>query len=151
MRARFVRFQGLLGGPNAVVDALDAGVRAREERLDQRPAKQRVHAAAFPAETAQHIVEIQLDHLRTRLADRRITLDITDAAMASLAEAGFDPAYGARPLKRVIQRELGDQAAMLILEGRAHEGSTIRVDVAGEDRDTGTASLQLSVVDFTES
>jgi ATP-dependent Clp protease ATP-binding subunit ClpB len=97
----------------------------------------------------RHIVEIQLEHLRTRLADRRITLDVTDAAMDALADAGFDPAFGARPLKRVIQRELGDQAAMLILEGRAHEGSTIRVDVtggAGED-----ASLQLSVVDFTES
>jgi ATP-dependent Clp protease ATP-binding subunit ClpB len=77
----------------------------------------------------QHIVGIQMSHLRRRLADRRIDLAVTDAAMAALAAEGFDPAFGARPLKRVIQRELGDRAAVLILEGRAHEGATIRVDV----------------------
>ena len=76
----------------------------------------------------QHIVGIQLSLLRRRLADRRIDLEVTDAAMAALAHEGFDPAFGARPLKRVIQRELGDRAAVLILEGRVPEGSTIRVD-----------------------
>jgi ATP-dependent Clp protease ATP-binding subunit ClpB len=81
----------------------------------------------------QHIVAIQLAHLRRRLADRRIELEVTDAAMAALAAEGFDPAFGARPLKRVIQRELGDRAAVMILEGRAHEGSTLRVDVTGGD------------------
>ena len=81
----------------------------------------------------QHIVTIQLSHLRRRLADRRIDLEVTDAATAALASEGFDPAFGARPLKRVIQRELGDRAAVLILEGRAHEGATIRVDAVEVD------------------
>jgi ATP-dependent Clp protease ATP-binding subunit ClpB len=81
----------------------------------------------------RYIVGIQLSHLRRRLADRRIELEVTDAAMAELASEGFDPAFGARPLKRVIQRELGDRAAVLILEGRAPEGSTIRVDATEGD------------------
>ncbi|MEY2958204.1 MAG: chaperone protein ClpB [Actinomycetota bacterium] len=80
-----------------------------------------------------HIVSIQLAHLRERLAERRIALDVTDTAMALLAAEGFDPVFGARPLKRVIQREIGDRAAILVLEGRVHDGSTIRVDVDGDD------------------
>ncbi len=107
---------------------------------------------ALTQDDLRHIVDIQLEHLRRRLADRRIDLDVTDAAMAALAEAGFDPAFGARPLKRVIQREIGDQAAVLILEGQAREGSTIRVDAdpAEADADAGHA-LRLEVVDFAES
>ena len=62
----------------------------------------------------------------TRLAERRITLTVTDAAMALLAREGYDPAFGARPLKRVIQREIGDRAAVLILEGQVHEGGIDR-------------------------
>ena len=76
------------------------------------------------------IVEIQIGHLRDRLVDRRITLDVTDEAMAWLADAGFDPAYGARPLKRLIQREIGDRAALLLLEHGKNDGDTIAVDVA---------------------
>jgi ATP-dependent Clp protease ATP-binding subunit ClpB len=72
------------------------------------------------------IVEIQLAHLRDRLADRRIALDVTPAATALLAHEGYDPAFGARPLKRVIQRELGDRAAILVLEGKGR-GDTIVV------------------------
>jgi ATP-dependent Clp protease ATP-binding subunit ClpB len=75
------------------------------------------------------IVDIQLDKLVRRLADRRIEMSITPSARALLAHEGFDPAFGARPLKRVIQRELGDRAAVLILEGKAGEGDTITVDV----------------------
>ena len=75
------------------------------------------------------IVGIQLTQLRNRMADRRITLDVTDAAMAHLAHEGYDPVFGARPLKRVIQREISDRAAILILEGRVGEGDTVRVDV----------------------
>ncbi len=74
------------------------------------------------------IVGIQLEHLRNRMAERRITLAVTDAGMERLAHEGYDPAYGARPLKRVIQREIGDRAAVLILEGKVAEGDTIRVD-----------------------
>jgi ATP-dependent Clp protease ATP-binding subunit ClpB len=76
------------------------------------------------------IVEIQLAHLRERLADRRIALEVTPAATALLAHEGYDPAFGARPLKRVIQRELGDRAAMLVLEGKVGEGDTLMVDAA---------------------
>ena len=76
------------------------------------------------------IVEIQLQALRRRLAERRIELEVTPAAMAHLATEGFDPAFGARPLKRVIQREIGDRAAVLILEGKIGEDGAISVDVA---------------------
>jgi ATP-dependent Clp protease ATP-binding subunit ClpB len=79
----------------------------------------------------ERIVGIQLGHLRKRLADRRIDLDIDDGAMAQLAREGFDPAFGARPLKRVIQREIGDKASLLILGGEVAEGGSIVVR-AGE-------------------
>ncbi|HSL73063.1 MAG TPA: AAA family ATPase [Ilumatobacteraceae bacterium] len=80
----------------------------------------------------EHIVTIQLEGLRKRLADRRIDLDVDAEAMAQLAREGFDPAFGARPLKRVIQREIGDQASMLILGGQVTDGGTIAVR-AGDD------------------
>ena len=76
----------------------------------------------------EKIVSIQLDTWRRRLAERRIELDISDAAMAHLAREGFDPAFGARPLKRIIQREIGDQAALLLLEGKVTDGGAIHVD-----------------------
>jgi ATP-dependent Clp protease ATP-binding subunit ClpB len=79
------------------------------------------------------IVDIQLDRWRQRLADRRIELDISPAAMSHLAREGFDPAFGARPLKRIIQREIGDPAAMLLLEGKVGDGGTIHVDAAADD------------------
>ena len=75
------------------------------------------------------IVDIQLDRLRRRLDDRRIELSLTEAARTRLANEGFDPDYGARPLKRVIQRELGDRLAMAILEGTVIEHSSVTVDV----------------------
>ncbi len=80
----------------------------------------------------EKIVEIQLDRWRKRLAERRIELEVTPAARAHLAREGFDPAFGARPLKRIIQREIGDQAALLLLEGKVTDGGTIHVD-AGAD------------------
>jgi ATP-dependent Clp protease ATP-binding subunit ClpB len=73
------------------------------------------------------IVEIQLTHLRKLLADRKITLDLDQAAKAWLADKGYDPVYGARPLKRVIQRELQNPLATQILEGRIPDGSTVHV------------------------
>ena len=75
-----------------------------------------------------HIVEIQLRGLRDRLAARRIDLEVTDAATATLAHQGYDPSFGARPLKRVIQRELADKLAMLLLDGKIGEGDTVTVD-----------------------
>ena len=75
---------------------------------------------------------IQLEKLRERLLARRITLEVTPAAVALLAAVGFDPDFGARPLKRVIQREIGDRASVLILEGKVGEDSAIVVDAVGD-------------------
>jgi ATP-dependent Clp protease ATP-binding subunit ClpB len=76
------------------------------------------------------IVEIQLGELRHRLEERRIGLEVSPEASALLAERGYDPDFGARPLKRVIQRELGDVLALALLEGRYPEGSTVHVGMA---------------------
>jgi len=78
------------------------------------------------------IVEIQLESLVKRLEDRRITLQVTPAARVALASRGFDEAFGARPLKRLIQREIADKAAVLILEGKVGEDGAIKVDVDGD-------------------
>jgi ATP-dependent Clp protease ATP-binding subunit ClpB len=80
-------------------------------------------------EDLSDIVRIQLGHLRARLAERRITLEVTDDAAAKLAHDGYDPAFGARPLKRLIQKEVGDRLALAILEGRVAEGETVTLDV----------------------
>jgi ATP-dependent Clp protease ATP-binding subunit ClpB len=74
------------------------------------------------------IVSIQLGGLRSRLAERRLSLTVTEAAEQLLAKAGFDPDFGARPLRRVIQREVEDPLALALLEGRYPEGSTVIVD-----------------------
>jgi len=76
------------------------------------------------------IVELQLRRLRERLAERRIELEVSDAAKELLAEEGWDPAYGARPLKRAIQRLLENPLALRLLEGEFAEGDTVRVDAA---------------------
>ena len=74
------------------------------------------------------IVEIQLQRLQALLEDRKISLAITDAAKRWLADAGYDPVYGARPLKRTIQKSLQDPLARLILEGRIRDGDVVQVD-----------------------
>jgi len=78
------------------------------------------------------IVIIQIEHLRKRLADRRIDLEVSEAALVQLADQGYDEAFGARPLKRVIQRQLGDRVAMAILEGQVGEGGSVTVDAQGD-------------------
>jgi ATP-dependent Clp protease ATP-binding subunit ClpB len=78
------------------------------------------------------IVEIQLDGLRKRLADRRITLEVTDAAKTHLARVGYDPVFGARPLKRTIQREVETPVARLIVAGKLRDGGRVTVEVAGD-------------------
>jgi ATP-dependent Clp protease ATP-binding subunit ClpB len=80
-------------------------------------------------EQLAEIVELQLGRLRERLAQRGISLEVTDAAKELLAEEGWDPAYGARPLKRAIQRLLENPLARDLLEGRFAEGDVVRVDV----------------------
>ena len=79
-------------------------------------------------EQIAEIVELQLGRLRERLAERRIELELSSAAKEALAEAGWDPAYGARPLKRAIQRLVENPLALRLLEGDFADGDTIRVD-----------------------
>jgi ATP-dependent Clp protease ATP-binding subunit ClpB len=83
---------------------------------------------ALTKEQLAEIVELQLARLRMRLAERRIELDVTDAAKELLAEEGWDPAYGARPLKRAIQRLVENPLALELLEGRFAEGDIVQVD-----------------------
>ncbi|MFA5787068.1 MAG: hypothetical protein WDA71_08845 [Actinomycetota bacterium] len=83
-------------------------------------------------EQLAHIVDIQVDLLRKRLADRHLQIVLSDAAKAYLADKGFDPAYGARPLKRLIQREIQDRLAMKLLKGEITEGDTVEVDAGPE-------------------
>ena len=77
------------------------------------------------------IVDIQVANVSARLTDRRITLDVTDSAREWLANVGYDPAYGARPLRRLVQTEVGDQLARMLLAGKVHDGDTVLVDQTG--------------------
>jgi ATP-dependent Clp protease ATP-binding subunit ClpB len=88
-----------------------------------------VRFSALELTDLERIVDIQLGGLAARLSERRLGLDVTAAARARIAELGHDPAFGARPLKRVIQRELGDRIALAVLEGTFGEGATVQVDV----------------------
>jgi ATP-dependent Clp protease ATP-binding subunit ClpB len=78
------------------------------------------------------IVDIQLSRLMKLLADRKITLQVDDAAKEWLGKKGYDPAYGARPLKRAIQKYVQDPLAELLLEGKIHDGETVKIS-AGKD------------------
>jgi len=80
----------------------------------------------------RQIVQLQTNRLTQRLADRKMSLRLSEAALDFLAEVGYDPVYGARPLKRAIQRELETQIAKSILRGEFHDGDTIFVDVENE-------------------
>ncbi|MFC0314733.1 ATP-dependent chaperone ClpB [Gordonia phosphorivorans] len=84
------------------------------------------------------IVDIQLKNLADRLAQRRLTLDVTDAAKEWLGERGYDPLYGARPLRRLVQQAIGDQLAKALLAGEIRDGDTVHVDV-----DEATDSLKV--------
>ena len=77
------------------------------------------------------IVDIQVAGVAQRLTDRRITLDVTAAAREWLSNTGYDPAYGARPLRRLVQTEVGDQLARMLLAGKVHDGDTVLVDQTG--------------------
>jgi len=79
-------------------------------------------------EQLAEIVELQLRRLEARLAERGIRIEVTDAAREHLAEAGWDPAYGARPLKRAIQRLVENPLALRLLDGELADGDTVRVD-----------------------
>lgn len=108
---------------------------------------------ALSVEELSRIVDLHVAELGRRLHERRLTLDVTDAAKEWLAISGFDPAYGARPLRRLVQREIGDRLARSILAGDISDGDTVLVDTAdaGElssddvDALTGALSSGLSV------
>jgi len=98
---------------------------------------------ALTKEDIKQIVDIQIGHLERLLAERHIGITLSEQAKAFLAERGYDPVFGARPLKRAIQRELQDTLALAILEGQVREGETVYVDVAPEgDRLTFSAEVQ---------
>lgn len=77
-----------------------------------------------------HIVDIQLEQLAKRLEQRRLTLEVSQPAKKWLSERGFDPQYGARPLRRLIQQAIGDQLAKLLLAGEVHDGDVVPVNVS---------------------
>ncbi|MGW0310611.1 ATP-dependent chaperone ClpB [Streptomyces flavidovirens] len=95
--------------------------------------------SALSGDELAHIAELQIARLAQRLADRRLTLDITPAALAWLADKGNDPAYGARPLRRLIQTAIGDRLAKEILAGEVTDGDTVRVDRVGDGLTVGAA------------
>lgn len=87
--------------------------------------------ALNPEELVQ-IVDIQLAQLQKRLAQRRLTLEVSAPAKTWLAERGFDPLYGARPLRRLVQQSIGDQLAKMLLAGEVHDGDTVSVDISAD-------------------
>ena len=98
-------------------------------------------------EDLSRIVDLQIAAMQERLAERRLTLEITPAASEWLALEGYDPAYGARPLRRLVQREIGDRLAKEILGGVVHDGDTIRVDrPADGDADPAAGGLVITPV-----
>ena len=96
--------------------------------------------SALSGDELAHIAGLQIDRLAKRLADRRLTLDVTPAALAWLAEEGNDPAYGARPLRRLIQTAIGDRLAKKIIAGEITDGDTVRVDRQGDGLTVGAAA-----------
>ncbi|WP_439902328.1 ATP-dependent Clp protease ATP-binding subunit [Microbacterium azadirachtae] len=87
---------------------------------------------ALTEDDLAQIVELTIDQLQRRLADRRLTLAVTPDARAWLAERGYDPVFGARPLRRLIQNEVQNRLASALLSGRVHDGDVVRVDVAAD-------------------
>ncbi|MGF1494158.1 MAG: ATP-dependent chaperone ClpB [Microcoleaceae cyanobacterium] len=113
---------------NRVIEAMQSSFRPEflnriDEMIIFRPLQQ---------QQLREIVSLQTRHLSARLADRKMSLELSDGAIDFLAEVGFDPVYGARPLKRAIQRELETQIAKGILRGEFNDGDTISVDIQNE-------------------
>ncbi len=116
----------------AQIEAVSAAIRAhfRPEfinRIDETVFFKRLGRSEI-----DHIVDIQIGRLERLLKDRKMQIELSDRARKWLADHGYDPVYGARPLKRVIQKELQDPLARLLLEGRVHDGESIKVDVDGD-------------------
>ena len=127
---RILEYKGAFAGSgyehmkDAVMNELRAGFRPEFlNRIDE--------IIVFHSLSEQHlkeIVEIQLANLRLRLADRRIRLTLSDSARSHLVQSGYDPAYGARPLKRAIQKQIETRLGRLIISGQVHDGQEVKVD-----------------------
>ncbi len=98
--------------------------------------------APLTTEDLAQIVELYIDRLTRRLAGRRLDLAVTPTARGWLAERGFDPVYGARPLRRLMQREIDDSLAKALLAGDVHDGDTVLVDVAGDGLRVGRMAVE---------
>ncbi len=122
--SHFIKEEGAERAREQVMQALDKHFRPEFlNRLDEI-----ILFHNLSKEDIKHIVDIQLDRLAAIMADRRLTVELSNAARDYLAEVGYDPVYGARPLKRVIQHELIDGLAMALLDGEVLEGDHIMVD-----------------------
>jgi len=106
-------------------------IREVNKEIESLGAKVTAQWATLGREHLNEIVELQADRVLARVAGRGITVTLTDAAKQLLGDLGYDPTYGARPLKRVIQKQLVDRLASAILDGTFREGDVVRVD-AGE-------------------
>ncbi len=117
------------GNKEAMDEAIQAALRQtfRPELLNR--IDEVITFNSLQVEDLERIVDLQLGKVRERLAQRRISLEVTPAAMERLALDGFDPAYGARPLKRLIEHEIVDRAATQVIDGKLSEGDTIVIDV----------------------
>ncbi len=119
--------------PTAIEERVMAAVRGhfRPEFLNR--VDETVIFERLDREHLRHIVDIQLERLRTRLGERDLTFVVTDAAKDWLGDRGFDPIYGARPLKRVIRREVEDRFALALLDGVIVDGQTVTLDVQADE------------------
>ena len=129
-QGRTVNFKNTLLLMTSNVDPAELKSRFRPEFLNR--IDETLTFQTLSREQLRKIVDIQLDGIRRRVSERRITLEFSDAAKDYLAKQGYDPAYGARPLKRAIQRAVVDPLARLLLTGEARDGDAIAVD-AGKD------------------
>jgi ATP-dependent Clp protease ATP-binding subunit ClpB len=97
--------------------------------------------SALTKDELEHIAQLQINRLAKRLAERRLTLEVTPEALAWLADEGNDPAYGARPLRRLVQTAIGDRLAREILAGEVKDGDTVRVEAFGDELIVGPAAV----------
>jgi ATP-dependent Clp protease ATP-binding subunit ClpB len=121
------------GDEKAIEEALEEALRAtfRPEFLNR--VDDTVIFQPLGLDEIAEIVVLQLAQVRKRLEERKVSLELTDAAVERVALDGFDPIFGARPLKRVIQREVVDRVAKGLIEGEIHEGDVVTIDVIGDE------------------
>ena len=142
--SQFIASASATNDPDEVTREVNEALRAtfKPEFLNRIDDVVVFHALGF--EDIEKIVDIQLKDVRERLAKERIALELTPAAIQSLSLDGLDPVYGARPLKRLIQRQVVDNVANLIIGGKLSEGDTVKVDVDDDNRFVATRDEEAS-------